>query len=188
MLLRPVPLLLLLVLAAALTYALAAASTVPATKLGRSEYNATNIPLDVTNITSADSDSTAGHANSGDSVSVTFNQALSPSSIPATGTITLVGGGSQTTITISSLSSAGGFVVATNYEKSGNTSSATVNFALSNGNQTVTATISGALSNSGNVKTGTAQTFTFTPAATVTDTNGTAAGGSHATPSALLLF
>jgi hypothetical protein len=165
-----------------------ASTTAASGKVNEQEYAATNIPLAVTAIASHDGGGTPGKAQTGDTFSVTFNQALNPSSIPASGTITLTGASGSTTIAITSLTASGGFTVATNYEKKGNTSSASVAFGLSNGNQTVTATISGALSNAGNVQTGTGTTFTFTPAATITDANGTAASGSYTTPSALQLF
>jgi hypothetical protein len=152
------------------------------------EYAATTIPLAVTAVASRDSDGTPGKANSGDSFSVTFNQALNPSSIPASGTITLTGSGNSTTITIAGLTATGGFNVATSYAKKNTTSSASVAFGLSNGNQTVTATISGAFSSPGSLQTGSAATFTFTPATTIADVSGTAASGSYATPSALQLF
>ena len=182
------PALLATALLAATGYALTAADTVPASKLGENEQAATNIPLVVTNLTSSDSGGTPGLANSGDTISVTFNQALNPSSVPASGTLTLTASSGITTITISGLSTAAGFTVATNYEKNGATSSATVTYSLSNGNQTVTATISGSFSNAGNLKTGTAQTFTFTPTNAITDTHATAASSNYTTPSATLLF
>ena len=182
------PALVLLALLAASGYALTATNAVPASKLGENEQAATNIPLVVTNLTSGDSGGSPGLASSSDTISVTFNQALNPSSIPATGTITLTANSNITTITISSLSSAGGFTVPTNYEKNGNTSSASVNYSLSNGNQTVTATISGSFSNPSKLQTGSAQTFTFTPSNTITDTHGTAASSSYTTPSPLQLF
>jgi hypothetical protein len=165
-----------------------ASTTAAAGNINEHEYAATNIPLAVTAVASHDNDGTPGTASSGDSFSVTFNQALDSTSVPASGTITLTGSGGTTTITITGLTASSGFDVAASYEKKGKTSGAPVAFGLSNGNQTVTATISGALSNPGSLQTGSAQTFTFTPAGSITDTSGTAAGGSYATPSALLLF
>lgn len=183
-----VPTLLLLVLLGLTGYALTATDTVAASHLGQTEQAATNIPLVVTNLTSSDSGGTPGFTNSGDTISVTFNQALTPSSIPASGTITFTANSSITTITISGLTTAAGFTVATNYEKNGNTSSATVTYSLSNGNRTVTATISGSFSNAGNLRTGIAKTFTFSPTNTITDTHGTAASGAYTTPAAITLF
>jgi hypothetical protein len=165
-----------------------ASTTAAAGNVNEHEYAATNIPLAVTAVASHDSDGTPGTANSGDSFSVTFNQSLDPTSVPASGTITLTGSGGSTTITITGLTASSGFDVAASYEKKGKTSSGPVAFGLSNGNQTVTATISGSLSNPGSLQAGSAQTFTFTPAGSIADTSGTAAGGSYATPSALLLF
>ncbi|HET8895408.1 MAG TPA: DUF5305 family protein, partial [Gaiellaceae bacterium] len=183
-----VPTLLLLVLLGLTGYALTATDTVAASQLGQTEQAAVNIPFVVTNLTSSDSGGTPGLANSGDTISLTFNQALSPSSIPASGTITLTANSSITTITMSGLTTAAGFTVATSYEKNGNTSSATVTYILSNGNRTVTATISGSFSNAGNLKTGSARTFIFSPTNTITDTHGTAAGGSYTTPAGITLF
>jgi len=182
------PTLLLLALLSLTGYALTATDTVAASQLGLTEQTATSIPLVVTSLTSSDSGGTPGLANSGDTISLTFNQALTPSSIPASGTITLTANSSITTITISGLTAAAGFTVATNYEKNGNTSSATVTYSLSNGNKTVTATILGSFSNAGNLKTGAAKTFIFSPTSTITDTHSTAASGTYTTPAAITLF
>ncbi len=111
----------------------------------------------VTGITSANGGATAGQLQTGDTFAVTFNHALNPGTINTTAgatTITLAGGGSNTTITINTLTAASGFVVGSNYEKSGKTSTASGTLSLSNGNKTVTFTVTGAPTNSGNIKAG----------------------------------
>ncbi|HEV3353884.1 MAG TPA: Ig-like domain-containing protein, partial [Acidimicrobiales bacterium] len=148
-------------------------------------------PLTVTSIaTSNVSGGTAGHAELGDTFSVTFNNALDPTTVDTAHvqTITLSGAGGSTTITMTGLSAASGFTVPSTYEKSGNSSAANGSLSLSNGNKTVTFTISGAFSNSGNVKTGTAGTFNFPPLATIADTYGDASAATYSQGSALLLF
>jgi hypothetical protein len=151
-----------------------------------SEYAAT-IGLEVTAIDSKNGGAVAGTAEMGDTFTVTFNHALDPTSIPPTGTISLTGSGSITTITISGLTAPIGFDVS-KYEANKTTSSAGVAFAFGNGNRTVTATITSAFTNPSGVQAGRASSFTFTPSATITDVSGTAATGSYTTPSALLLF
>jgi hypothetical protein len=163
------------------------ASTVAqAGNVNMSEYAAA-IGLVVTGIDSKNGGAASGTAEPGDTFSVTFNHALNPASIPASGTISLSGSGSTATITISALTSPDGFTVP-KYEANKNTSTATVTFALSNGNRTVTATIASAFTNPSGVQTGRASAITFAPSATIKDTSGTAASGSYTTPTALLLF
>jgi hypothetical protein len=151
------------------------------------EYPATTIPLAVSGIASTNGGTASGTAERGDTFSVTFNQALDPADIPATGTISMSGSGSTATITITSLTAPAGFTV-TKYEANKNTSTATVAFALSNGNRSVTATITSDFTNPSGIQTGRAGTFTFAPSSTITNGYGTAANGSYTTPTTLLLF
>lgn len=157
---------------------------------GSVNFSLTNTaPLVVTSITSADTAGSTAHAEQGDTFSVTFNNPLNPATV-ATGTaqtITLVGSGSNTTVTMTGLSTATGFVVPSNYEKSGNTSSASGSIALSNGNKTITFTITSAFSNASNVKNGSSGVFTFTPLATIADLGGSTAGA-FTIPSAITLW
>jgi hypothetical protein len=185
-----------LVLALALPFAFAlliasqtllTASTVAeAGNVRLTEYPAA-IGLAVTGIDSSNGGAVAGTAEIGDTFSVTFDHAVDPTSIPATGTISVTGSGSTATITISGLTAPAGFTVP-KYQANKNTSVATVAFALSNGNRTVTATITSAFTNPSGVQGGRASSVTFTPSATITDVSGTPASGSYTTPNALLLF
>ncbi|HVT78800.1 MAG TPA: fibronectin type III domain-containing protein [Acidimicrobiales bacterium] len=173
--------------ASAGTYTVTAAAS-----SGSASFSLTNqAPLAITGITSADGGGGlgAGHGELGDTFSVTFNNALDPATV-ATGTtqtITLVGGGNQTTIMMTGLTTVAGFVIPSNYEKSGNTSSASGNLTLSNGNKTVTFTISSSFSNTGNVKTGSSNAFTFVLLGTIADLGGSTVVAAYSQP-AILLF
>jgi hypothetical protein len=145
------------------------------------------LPLAVVSIASANVGANANKAEKNDTFSVTFNNALNPSTVAATGTITLVGSASSTNITISGLTVAGGFTMPAVYETSGQTSSAAGSLALSNGNKTITFTITGSLSNGANVKIGAAAAFTFTPLATIADTSGSS-GAAAFSQSSMGLF
>ena len=147
----------------------------------------------VTNFTSANGGATVGRAEAGDTISVTFNTAINPSTVPATGTITLcnnVAGCSistHTLITISGLSSSTGFNVAKVYEKSGFTQTINGSFSLSADHLTVTFTITG----TPDANTSTAATtssFTFTPSTTLQNLGGDAASGTYTTPTPITLF
>jgi hypothetical protein len=155
-------------------------------------FSETNANLLVSSISSTNaSGNTVGQAGVGDTFSVTFNMPLNPSTINTTAgasTLTQVGSGSSTTITISNLTSSSGFSVGSNYEKSGNTSTAAGTLSLSNGNMTVTFTITGSPTNSGNIKTGSAQTFTFVPLSTIQATSGGFASTSFNQSTALQIW
>jgi hypothetical protein len=152
----------------------------------------TNAMFVVTGITSTNaSGKTVGVMSVGDTFAVTFNYAVMPSTIntgAGASTMTLVGGSSTTTITISNLSSAGGFPVTSNYESSGNTSAAAGTLSLSNANKTVTFTVTGTPTNSSHLVAGSASTFTFTPLATIQDTSGDTASTSFSQSPALQIF
>ena len=98
----------------------------------------------VTNFTSTNGGATLGHADPGDTVSVTFNTPLDPNSVPATGTITLCNNlagcstSTHTLITISGLSSSAGFNVPKVLEKSGFSQTVAGSFTLSADHLTVT--------------------------------------------------
>jgi Chitobiase/beta-hexosaminidase C-terminal domain len=147
----------------------------------------------VTNFTSANGGATVGKAEPGDTISVTFNTPLNPSSVPATGTITLCNNlagcstSTHTLITISGLSSTTGFNVPNVYEKSGFTQTINGTFSLSADHLTVTFTITG--TPDANAKTdATTSSFTFTPSPALQDLAGDAAGGTYTTPAAITLF
>jgi hypothetical protein len=152
----------------------------------------TNATFVVTSIASTNaSGNTVGIMGVGDTFAVTFNYAVMPSTIntvAGASTMTLVGGSSATTITISNLSSSGGFAVTSNYVTSGYTSAATGTLSLSNLNKTVTFTVTGTPTNSSKLVAGAASTFTFTPLATIQDVSGDTASTSFSQSTALQIF
>ena len=152
----------------------------------------TNATFVVTAITSTNAPgNTVGMMGVGDTFAVTFNYPVNPSTIntvAGSSTITLVGSGNSTTIAVSGLTSASGFGVTSNYEKSGNTSTGAGTLSLSNSNTTVTFTVTGGLTNTGNIKTGSPSTFTFVPLSTIADTNGDTAATSYNQSVALQIF
>lgn len=152
----------------------------------------TNATFVVTSIASTNaSGNTIGVMGVGDTFAVTFNYPVNPSTIDTgagASTMTLVGGTSATTITVSGLSSSGGFVVTSNYVGSGKTSAAVGTLSLSNSNKTVTFTVTGSPTNSSFLKAGSASTFTFTPLATIQDTSGDTASTSYSQATALQIF
>jgi hypothetical protein len=132
---------------------------------------------------------TAGQADTGDTFSVTFNNALNPATVAtgSTQTVTLVGNSnSSTTITFSGLSANPGLTVGTTYEKKNNTTVINGSLSLSNGNKTVTFTVTGAPD--GNVRQGAAATFTYSSLATLADVNGSSGAPAFNQASNLLLF
>jgi hypothetical protein len=150
-----------------------------------------NQPLAITSITSSNhAGGTPGKAEVGDTFSVAFNNALQPSTV-ATGsqTMTLCSknacspnvSNTQTNIVIGGLTAAAGFTVDTNYVSgggSGSSATASGTLSLSSDHKTVTFTIT---SISGTMTTGTAKTFTFSPLATIKDTNGSGASSFNQT-------
>jgi hypothetical protein len=153
-----------------------------ATVSGSGSVVVANPPLNVTSIVSQNNGGTAGKIEVGDTFSITFGNALNPTTVNqavggATVTLCSNNGGcsnaSSTNINISGLSVPAGFTVGSNYEKSAHTSTATGTLVLSNGNKTVKLTITQITSGSTNLKTGSASTFTFVPSSTIRDTNGT---------------
>lgn len=154
--------------------------------------NTTVATFVVSRITSTNAaGNTIGVMGVGDTFVVTFDNAVNPSTINTTAgasTMTLVGSTSTTNITISGLSAASGFSVSSNYERSGQTSTATGTLSLSNANMTVTFTIAGTPTNASNITAGSTSTFTFTPLATIQDTSGDTASTSYSQSSALQIF
>jgi hypothetical protein len=152
----------------------------------------TNATFAVTAITSTNAPSnTVGKMGIGDTFAVTFNYAVNPSTInmvTGSSTQTLVGSSSSTAITISGLTSASGFTVASNYVNSTYTSAAAGTLSLSNSNKTVTFTVSGTPSNSTQLSAGSAKTFTFVPLSTIADTSGDTAATSYSQSVALQIF
>ncbi len=124
-----------------------------------------------------------GTINNGDSFAVTFNEALDPAGIPATGTLTLSrSSSSNTTYGISGLTNGQLTTGSGNYlSTASGTKTVTYagTFALSNNNQTVTFTVTGACAGSCTAVTSTTTSgaFSFTPATTVKDVAGNAASG-----------
>lgn len=145
----------------------------------------------VSGITSTNaSGNTAGVMGKGDTFAVTFNNAVSPSTIntaAGASSMTLVGGSSTTSVTLSGLTSSG-FAVTSNYVSSGITSSAAGTLSLSNANKTVTFTVTATPTNAGNLTAGSASTFTFLPLATIQDTSGDTASTSFSQTTALQIF
>lgn len=150
---------------------------------------ATFVPTSI--VSTNASGNTLGVMGVNDTFAVTFNNAVNPSTIntgAGASTMTLAGGRSATTIKISGLTSASGFAVTSNYERSGSTSTATGTLSLSNANKTVTFTVTGSPTNASNVKAGSTSTFTFTPLATIQDTSGDTASTSYSQTTALQIF
>lgn len=152
----------------------------------------TNATFVVSSITSTNaSGNTVGKMGIGDTVAVTFNYAITPSTINTTAgasTMTLVGSSSATTISISGLTAASGFSVTSNYVTSGTTSAAVGTLSLSNSNKTVTFTVTGTPTNASSLVAGAASTFTFAPLATIQDTSGDTASTSYSQSPALQIF
>jgi hypothetical protein len=158
-----------------------------------------NQPLRVTAITSTSvaSPGKAGQVDVGDTFSVTFNNALDPSTINTTAgvqTLTLCSNLSacsaqgHTLIKISGLTAAAGFDVTSLYEKDGNQTTAAGTLSLSNGNKTVTFTVTSISTNANGLKQGSSVTFTFVPLATIRDINANAATTSFNQSSSITLF
>ena len=147
----------------------------------------------MTNVTSANGGATVGKPEAGDTISVTFNTPLDPSTVPATGSITLcsnVAGCSASThtlITINGLSSTAGFDIANSYETSGFTQTVAGTFTLSADHLTVTFTITG--TPDANAKKGTTTAkIVFVPNPALADLAGDAAAGSYTMPTAITWF
>jgi prepilin-type N-terminal cleavage/methylation domain-containing protein len=153
-------------------------------------------PLLVTSISSTNVIAgTAGKLQIGDTFSVTFSAALNPATVNTAvngSTITLCShvsscsSNGQTLITVSGLTSSGGFLVGSSYVGNNSQISATGTLSLSNGNKTVTFTVTGAPS--GTAATGGAVTFSFQPLGTIKDTNGNAATTAYNQSTAITLF
>jgi hypothetical protein len=172
------------------TYSVAALVGTHWTSLASSSFSGTTIAtFVVTGITSTSaSGNTVGVMGVGDTVSVTFNYALNPSTIASTSTMTLVGSSSGTTVKISGLSVGAGFAVTSNYEVSGDTSAAAGTLSLSNNNMTVTFTVTGNPTKPADLVAGSASTFTFTPLATIQDIYGDTSSPSFSQTPALQIF
>lgn len=175
------------------TYSVKATVGTNWTSVASSNFTGTTVAtFVVTSITSTSaSGNTVGVMGVGDTFAVTFNNAITPSTINTTAgasSMTLVGSSSATTVTISGLTSTSGFSVASNYETSGKTSAAIGTLSLSNSNKTVTFTVTGAPSNASDLVAGTTSTFTFVPLATIEDTSGDTASTSYSQTPALQIF
>jgi hypothetical protein len=149
-----------------------------------------NPTLVITSIATADHGGQPGKLEKTDTFSLTFNNALDPTTVNTTAgaqTITLVGSSGATQITVTGLTSSGGFSVPANYEKKNQTTTASGSLSLSNGNRTVTFTVTSTPSG-GTLQTGGGVTFTFAPLSSIKDTNGTPAATSFVQPTAITLF
>jgi hypothetical protein len=155
-----------------------------------SNFSGSTIALFVpTSIASTNaSGNTVGVMGVGDTFAVTFNYAVDPSSIASTGTMSLVGSSSGTTIKITGLTPGAGFAVTSNYELSGDTSAATGTISLSNNNMTMTFTVTGNPSKPADLTAGSPVTFTFTPLTTIQDVFGDTASTSFSQTTALQIF
>jgi hypothetical protein len=154
-----------------------------------------NPPLTVTAVASTGG-STPGKVQVGDTFSMTFANALNPSTITTTAgatTMTLCDNKSScsaansTNFVIAGLTTATGFTVASAYEASGGSTTTAGTLSLSNANKTVTYTVTGAPTG-GTLGTGVAVSVAVTPNSAIKDTNGTAASGTYTTPSSIVLF
>ena len=143
--------------------------------------------------TSTTSTNRNGAVAAGDTVSVTFGEAIDPATVPGTGTLTLTRGRTgNTTWGVSGLTAAGLSTGNVGYlRQPPNGSTYTVTYAgtitLSNANRTVTFTVTGACGGSCTQLSTTAVsgTWSFTPATTLKDPAGNTATGTRTTTSVL---
>jgi hypothetical protein len=134
-----------------------------------------------------------GAVQSGDTVTITFGEALNPATVAATGTLTLQRGSSgNTTWGVNGLTNGQLSTGTTGYLKKPSFGTTTVTYAgtlaLSNGNTTVTFTVTGACSGScSNVTTTAASgSWVFTPTATLRDLANNAATGTRTASSSVM--
>jgi hypothetical protein len=134
-----------------------------------------------------------GAVQTGDTVTITFGEALNPATVAATGTLTLSRSRTgNTTWGVNGFTNGQLSTGATGYLGRPNSGSYTVTYAgtlaLSNGNTTVTFTVTGACSGScSNVTTSpSAGSWVFTPTATLRDMANNAATGTRTAASSVL--
>jgi hypothetical protein len=130
------------------------------------------VPVTITDTNGA----TDGKIQVGDTLVVTFSEALAPATVPATATVTLTdpSGNGNDTLTISGITSGALATGSNNYMSTDNTSAAfsSSTVALSNGNKTVTITVGGTCAGTGCATIGTqgsAVNLVFLAATTLTD-------------------
>jgi hypothetical protein len=128
---------------------------------------------------------TAGLMQSGDTIAFTFSEAMS--GVPTTAAVTETDDNPSDVLVVAGLTPAGGFNTGSNIVD--NSKSATFpgtagNVVLSNGNKTITVTVSGTCTGDcGKLNTGSAATWTYSPATSLTDLTSNAAAGSYASAS-----
>ena len=129
-----------------------------------------------------------------DTFAVTFNEGINPTSVPATGTLTLSRGNGNTNWGISGLTDGTDTTGSTNYLSSSGGGTRTVTFSgtltLSNNNQTITFTVTGACSGSCSSPTSTTNngSYRYTPATTLRDLAGNAPSTNTITASSTVMF
>jgi hypothetical protein len=129
----------------------------------------------------------------GDTFSVTFSEAINPTSVPATGTLTLTRGNGNTNWGISGLTNGTNTTGSTNYLTGGGgnrTVTFTGTLTLSNNNQTITFTVTGACSGSCGSLTSTTNSgqFQYTPATSLRDLAGNAPSNTEITAASTVMF
>lgn len=126
----------------------------------------------------------------GDSLTITFSQPVSPASLPATTTVTETGApgnsGGDTTFAIAGVTNGTLDAGGPGYMP-GHSATATFAATLAVNGSTVTVTV-GTLQSGTAPTRGTPGVLTFSPATTITDAGGLAASGSYTTPAVFALF
>ena len=150
---------------------------------GNSGSDSETVTLDKTSpalssVSSANGGSTAGLMETGDTVTLVFNEALAQGSVPSTATITLSKShtGDPTSLSIPGLIQ-DTTIDASYLQNSSATGAADV--TLSADGKTVTLTVTSITSNANKLNTGSSGTITLSPATTLTDAAGNSATGSQ---------
>jgi hypothetical protein len=128
-----------------------------------------------------------------DTFSATFNEAMSPASVPATGTLTLSRSNNNTSYRITGLTDGTRTTGASGYLSSSSSTrsvSFAGTFALSNGNRTITFTVTDSCTGSCSALSTTPRSgaFQFVPATTLRDVAGNVPSTSSVTASSRVIF
>jgi Flp pilus assembly protein TadG len=129
--------------------------------------------------------STAGLMQSGDTIAVTFSEAMS--GVPSTASVTETDASPSDVLIVAGVTPTGGFNTGSNIvdnNKSATFPGTAGNVVLSNGNKTITVTVSGTCTGDCNkLNTGAAAVWTYAPNTSLTDVASNAAAGSYVSPS-----
>ena len=146
------------------------------------------VPIAITTTTTG---STAGLMQAGDALQITFSESILASSVPGSTTITETdpNGGSNDTLTITSLTNGARALGANNYITTNNTSAVFASSTLAVSGANVTATVAGGCTGTcgANITAGQGA-LAFAPATTITDTAGNTATGTLTTAATFRVF